>query len=81
MGSLALPSNGLSWWDWLQGALLLPTTMAIALGDVIVDALMVEKGQLLGRTGHFTATFAVSAANHNVFPGQVVTQARSALRM
>jgi len=34
-------------------ALLLPTTMAIALGDVIVDALMVEKGQPLGLTGRF----------------------------
>jgi hypothetical protein len=32
-------------------ALLLPTTLAIALGDVIVDALMVEKGQPLGLTG------------------------------
>ena len=30
-----------------------PTTMAIALGDVIVDALMVEKGQPLGLTGRF----------------------------
>ena len=29
---------------WLLFALLLPATMAIALGDVIVDALMVEKG-------------------------------------
>jgi predicted MFS family arabinose efflux permease len=34
-------------------ALLLPTTIAIALGDVIVDALMVEKGQPLGLTGRF----------------------------
>ena len=34
-------------------ALLVPTTMAIALGDVIVDALMVEKGQPLGLTGRF----------------------------
>jgi MFS family permease len=32
---------GSLWWLF---ALLLPTTMAIALGDVIVDALMVEKG-------------------------------------
>ena len=38
---------------WLLFALLLPTTMAIALGDVIVDALMVEKGQKLGLTGRF----------------------------
>jgi MFS family permease len=38
---------------WLLFALLLPTTMAIALGDVIVDALMVEKGQPLGLTGRF----------------------------
>ena len=38
---------------WLLVALLLPTTMAIALGDVIVDALMVEKGQSLGLTGRF----------------------------
>ena len=38
---------------WVLVALLLPTTMAIALGDVIVDALMVEKGQLLGLTGRF----------------------------
>jgi MFS family permease len=34
-------------------ALLLPTTIGIALGDVIVDALMVEKGQPLGLTGRF----------------------------
>ena len=40
-----------SW--WLLFALLLPTTMAIAFGDVIVDALMVEKGQPLGLTGRF----------------------------
>src|SRR4029078_3772279 len=33
--------------------LLLPTTMGIALGDVIVDALMVDKGQPLGLTGRF----------------------------
>ena len=39
--------------SWLLFALLLPTTMAIALGDVIVDALMVEKGQPLGLTGRF----------------------------
>ena len=38
---------------WLLFALLLPTTMAIALGDVIVDALMVQKGQPLGLTGRF----------------------------
>jgi MFS family permease len=38
---------------WLLFALLLPTTMASALGDVIVDALMVEKGQRLGLTGRF----------------------------
>jgi MFS family permease len=38
---------------FLLFALLLPTTMAIALGDVIVDALMVEKGQPLGLTGRF----------------------------
>ena len=38
---------------WLLFALLLPTTMAIALGDVIVDALMVKKGQPLGLTGRF----------------------------
>ena len=38
---------------WLLFALLLPTTMAIALGDVIVDVLMVEKGQPLGLTGRF----------------------------
>ena len=38
---------------WLLFALLLPTTMAIALGDVIVDALMIEKGQPLGLTGRF----------------------------
>ena len=38
---------------WLLFALLLPATMAIALGDVIVDALMVEKGQPLGLTGRF----------------------------
>ena len=38
---------------WLLFALLLPTTMGIALGDVIVDALMVEKGQPLGLTGRF----------------------------
>jgi MFS family permease len=38
---------------WLLFAFLLPTTMAIALGDVIVDALMVEKGQPLGLTGRF----------------------------
>ena len=38
---------------WLLFLLLLPTTMAIALGDVIVDALMVEKGQPLGLTGRF----------------------------
>jgi len=38
---------------WLLFALLLPITMAIALGDVIVDALMVEKGQPLGLTGRF----------------------------
>ena len=36
---------------WLLFALLLPTTVGIALGDVIVDALMVEKGQPLGLTG------------------------------
>ena len=40
-----------SWWTLF--ALLLPTTMAIALGDVIVDALMVERGQPLGLTGRF----------------------------
>jgi MFS family permease len=38
---------------WLLFAFLLPTTIAIALGDVIVDALMVEKGQPLGLTGRF----------------------------
>jgi len=38
---------------WMLFALLLPTTMGIALGDVIVDALMVEKGQPLGLTGRF----------------------------
>jgi Na+/melibiose symporter-like transporter len=38
---------------WLLFALLLPTTVGIALGDVIVDALMVEKGQPLGLTGRF----------------------------
>jgi MFS family permease len=31
---------------WVMFALLLPTTMAIALGDVIVDALMVERDSL-----------------------------------
>src|SRR6187200_3472753 len=39
--------------SWLLFALLLPTTVGIALGDVIVDALMVEKGQPLGLTGRF----------------------------
>jgi len=39
--------------SWLLFALLLPTTMGIAWGDVIVDALMVEKGQPLGLTGRF----------------------------
>jgi BT1 family len=38
---------------WVMFALLLPTTMAIALGDVIVDALMVERGRPLGLTGRF----------------------------
>ncbi len=38
---------------WLMIGLLLPTTTAIALGDVIVDALMIEKGQPLGLTGRF----------------------------
>jgi MFS family permease len=38
---------------WLLFALLLPTTIGIALGDVIVDAFMVEKGQPLGLTGRF----------------------------
>jgi hypothetical protein len=38
---------------WVVFALLLPTTVGIALGDVIVDALMVEKGQPLGLTGRF----------------------------
>ena len=38
---------------WLIFALLMPTTVGIALGDVIVDALMVEKGQALGLTGRF----------------------------
>jgi MFS family permease len=38
---------------WVMFALLLPTTMAIALGDVIVDALMVERGQPFGLTGRF----------------------------
>jgi MFS family permease len=38
---------------WLLFALLLPTSMGIALGDVVVDALMVEKGQPLGLTGRF----------------------------
>ena len=38
---------------WLLFALLLPTTVGIALVDVIVDALMVEKGQPLGLTGRF----------------------------
>lgn len=38
---------------WLIFALLLPTSLGIALGDVIVDALMVEKGQPLGLTGRF----------------------------
>ena len=38
---------------WLLFALLLPTTTGIALGDVVVDALMVEKGQPLGLTGRF----------------------------
>jgi hypothetical protein len=38
---------------WLLFALLLPTAVGIALGDVIVDALMVEKGQPLGLTGRF----------------------------
>jgi Na+/melibiose symporter-like transporter len=38
---------------WLLFALLLPTTIGIALGDVVVDALMVEKGQPLGLTGRF----------------------------
>jgi MFS family permease len=38
---------------WLLFALLLPTSLGIALGDVIVDALMVEKGQPLGLTGRF----------------------------
>ena len=38
---------------WLLFALLLPTTTGIALGDVIVDALMVEKGQPIGLTGRF----------------------------
>jgi MFS family permease len=38
---------------WLLFALLLPTSVGIALGDVIVDALMVEKGQPLGLTGRF----------------------------
>ena len=33
-----------------------PTTVAIALGDVIVDALMVEKGQPLGLTGRFQSS-------------------------
>ena len=41
---------------WLLFALLLPTTVAIALGDVIVDALMVEKGQPLGLTGRFQSS-------------------------
>jgi MFS family permease len=39
--------------SWLLFALLFPTTLGIALGDVIVDALMVEKGQPLGLTGRF----------------------------
>jgi Na+/melibiose symporter-like transporter len=38
---------------WLLVALLLPTAVGIALGDVIVDALMVERGQPLGLTGRF----------------------------
>lgn len=38
---------------WLLFTLLFPTTLGIALGDVIVDALMVEKGQPLGLTGRF----------------------------
>jgi MFS family permease len=38
---------------WLLFALLFPTAVGIALGDVIVDALMVEKGQPLGLTGRF----------------------------
>jgi MFS family permease len=38
---------------WLLFTLLLPTSVGIALGDVIVDALMVEKGQPLGLTGRF----------------------------
>jgi len=38
---------------WLLFALLLPTAVGIALGDVIVDALMVERGQPLGLTGRF----------------------------
>jgi Na+/melibiose symporter-like transporter len=46
---------------WLLFALLLPTTMGIALGDVIVDALMVEKGQPLGLTGRFQSTPSTAA--------------------
>ena len=48
---------------WLLLALLLPTTMAIALGDVIVDALIVEKGQPLGLTGRFCRSIPWTAAN------------------
>src|SRR5262245_15912819 len=38
---------------WVLFTLLLPTTVGIALGDVIVDALMVEKGQPRGLTWRF----------------------------
>jgi len=47
--TLLLPSGSV----WLLFALLLPATIGVAFSDVVVDALMVEKGQPLGLTGRF----------------------------
>lgn len=56
LGLLALylwpPPEGARW--WLLSLLLLPT-VGVAFGDVVIDALMVEKGQPLGATGRLQA--------------------------
>ena len=65
---------------WLLFALLLPTTMAIALGDVIVDALMVEKGQPLGLTGRFQSIQWTAANTALLLTGESSSEAMSQRR-
>ncbi len=74
--STSLATVGLAWLaihppamtpGWTLGALLVLPTFGIALGDVVTDALMIERGQPLGATGtlqsaQWTASYSATIA-------------------